>query len=171
MLDLSLSSYYYKSKKQTINECKQENDLQDHIERIALEFPRYGYRRITHQLKREGMTVNHKRVLRIMRESSLLVVTKKRWVRTTDSNHKYPVYPNIVKDFILTDINQVWVADITYIRILLGFVYLAVILRRLFFQKSAGILPIKEPGCAIHTSSIKYGYTEKIAATRSYSSF
>ena len=117
------------------------------------------------------MTVNHKRVLRIMRESSLPVVTKKRWVRTTDSNHKYPVYPNIVKDFILTDINQVWVADITYIRILFGFVYLAVILRRLFFQKSAGILPIKEPGCAIHTSSIKYGYTEKIAATRSYSSF
>ena len=128
MLDLSLSSYYYKSKKQTINECKQENDLQDHIERIALEFPRYGYRRITHQLKREAMTVNHKRVLRIMRESSLPVVTKKRWVRTTDSNHKYPVYPNIVKDFILTDINQVWVADITYIRILFGFVYLAVIL-------------------------------------------
>jgi len=128
MLNLNLSSYYYKPKEPTIDESKEENDLRDRIEQIALEFPRYGYRRITHQLKREGIPVNHKRVLRIMRESSLLVVTKKRWVKTTDSNHGYPIYPNLVKDLILTNINQVWIADITYIRILLGFVYLAVIL-------------------------------------------
>ncbi|MBL7197231.1 MAG: IS3 family transposase [Candidatus Omnitrophica bacterium] len=116
---------------------KKENDLQDHIEQIALEFPRYGYRRITHQLKREGISINHKRVLRIMRESSLLVVTKKKWVKTTDSNHGYPIYPNLVKDFILTGINQIWVADITYIRILFGFVYLAVILDA-FSRKALG---------------------------------
>jgi len=128
MLNLSLSSYYYKSKEQVAPEIKKENDLLDHIERIALEFPRYGYRRITHQLEREGVTVNHKRVLRLMRESSLLVVAKRKWVKTTDSNHCYPVYSNLVKDFILTGINQIWVVDITYIRILLGFVYLAVIL-------------------------------------------
>ncbi len=128
MLNLSLNSYYYKSKEQALSEAKEENDLQDHIERIALEFPRYGYRRITHQLKREGIAINHKRVLRIMRESSLLVVAKRKWVRTTNSNHPYPVYSNLVKDFILTGINQIWIADITYIRILLGFVYLAVIL-------------------------------------------
>lgn len=137
MLNLSLSSYYYKSKEQAAPEIKKENDLLDHIERIALEFPRYGYRRITHQLKREGVTVNHKRVLRLMRESSLLVVAKRKWVKTTDSNHCYPVYSNLVKDFVLTGINQIWVVDITYIRILLGFVYLAVILDA-FSRKALG---------------------------------
>lgn len=137
MLNLSLSSYYYKSKEQALSEVKEENDLQDHIEQIALEFPRYGYRRITHQLKREGITVNHKRVLRVMRESSLLVVAKRKWVKTTDSNHRYPIYSNLVKDFILTGINQIWIADITYIRILLGFVYLAVILDA-FSRKALG---------------------------------
>ena len=137
MLNLPLSSYYYKSKEQALSETKEENDLQDHIERIALEFPRYGYRRITHQLKREGITVNHKRVLRVMRESSLLVVAKRKWVKTTDSNHRYPIYPNLVKDFILTGINQIWIADITYIRILFGFVYLAVILDA-FSRKALG---------------------------------
>ncbi len=137
MLDLSLSSYYYKSKEQALLETKEINDLQDHIEQIALEFPRYGYRRITHQLEREGVTVNHKRVLRLMRESSLLVVAKRKWVKTTDSNHHYPIYPNLVKDFILTGINQIWVVDITYIRILLGFVYLAVILDA-FSRKALG---------------------------------
>ncbi len=137
MLNLSLSSYYYKSKEQVVPKIKKENDLLDHIERIALEFPRYGYRRITHQLEREGVTVNHKRVLRLMRESSLLVVAKRKWVKTTDSNHRYPIYPNLVKDFILTGINQIWVVDITYIRILLGFVYLAVILDA-FSRKALG---------------------------------
>lgn len=137
MLNLPLSSYYYKPKELSILEAKGENDLQDHIEKIALEFPRYGYRRITHQLKREGVIVNHKRVLRIMRESSLLVVTKKKWVKTTDSNHRYPVYPNLIKESVLTGINQIWVADITYIRIMLGFVYLAVILDA-FSRKALG---------------------------------
>ena len=150
MLNLSLSSYYYKSKEQTLSEAKEENDLRDHIERIALDFPRYGYRRITHQLKREGVIVNHKRVLRVMRESSLLVVTKKKWVKTTDSNHSYPVYSNLVKDFILTGINQIWIADITYIRIMLGFVYLAVILDA-FSRKALGYCVSKslEAGLAL----------------------
>lgn len=137
MLNLSLSSYYYKSKEQVLSKTKEKNDLQDHIERIALEFPRYGYRRITHQLKRENVAVNHKRVLRVMRESSLLVVAKRKWGKTTDSNHRYPIYSNLVKDFILTGINQIWIADITYIRILLGFVYLAVILDA-FSRKALG---------------------------------
>ena len=103
-----------------------------------------------HQLKREGVIVNHKRVLRVMRESSLLVVTKKKWVKTTDSNHSYPVYSNLVKDFILTGINQIWIADITYIRIMLGFVYLAVILDA-FSRKALGYCVSKslEAGLAL----------------------
>lgn len=126
MMEIPRSTYYYRP--QTKERLKDDTDLRDKIETIALDFPRYGYRRITHQLKRQGCAVNHKRILRIMRESSLLVVAKKRWVNTTDSRHGLPVYPNLIKDRPITAINQVWVADITYIRIELGFVYLAVIL-------------------------------------------
>jgi len=126
MIEIPKSTFYYRpNNKDKLNE---DSDLRDRIEAIALDFPRHGYRRITRQLKREGWSVNHKRVLRIMRESSLLVKPKKRWVKTTDSNHSYPVYPNLTKDKVITTVNQIWLADITYIRILLGFVYLAVIL-------------------------------------------
>ncbi|GAG96212.1 unnamed protein product, partial [marine sediment metagenome] len=98
------------------------------MEQLALRFPRYGYRRMTAQLNRDGLNVNHKRVLRIMRESDLLCKTRRRFVRTTDSNHTFQVYPNLYQNQVPTGINQVWVADITYIRLLTDFVYLAVIL-------------------------------------------
>jgi putative transposase len=107
---------------------KAEADLRDRIEAICLEFPRYGYRRVTRQLKREGWLVNHKRVLRLMRESDLLCRVKRRWVRTTDSKHHFPRYPNLIKGMVISRLNQVWLADITYIRIRTGFVYLAAIL-------------------------------------------
>ncbi len=128
MTGLSRSSYYYKPKEKNQKKLKVDCDLRDKIERIVLEFAGYGYRRVTKQLHREGVIVNHKRVQRIMRESSLLVVYKRKWVKTTDSNHPFRIYPNIAKDMILTTLNQLWRSDITYIRILLGFVYLAVIL-------------------------------------------
>ena len=105
--------------------------LRDAIERITLEFPAYGYRRVTAQLHRDGCGVNHKRVVRIMREESLLCQLKRGWVRTTDSEHGYRVYPNLLKDAgwkKLTGINQAWAGDITYIRLREEFVYLAVLL-------------------------------------------
>jgi len=126
MLKIPRSTYYYQPENWV--KMKTDNDLRDRIEEVALEFPKYGYRRITHQLKIDGSCVNHKRVLRIMRESSLLVAVKKRWVTTTDSNHAYPIYPNLKKERSPTATNQVWVSDITYIRIESGFVYLSVIL-------------------------------------------
>jgi transposase InsO family protein len=126
MLKIARSTYYYRPENR--ERIKTDANLQDRIESIALEFPKYGYRRITHQLSLEGISVNHKRILRIMRESSLLVAVKKRWTATTDSNHAYPIYPNLTKEHPPTAINQVWVSDITYIRIESGFVYLAVIL-------------------------------------------
>ena len=94
----------------------------------ALEFPCYGYQRVTHQLHRERYQANHKKVLRLMRENDLLCHIKRRRIRTTDSNHLYPVYPNLLQDLGVSFLNQVWVADITYIRILDGFVYLTAIL-------------------------------------------
>jgi len=107
---------------------KVEADLLDRIEAICLEFPRYGYRRVTHQLKYEGWWVNHKKVLRLMRESDLLCHVKRKWVKTTNSNHRFPRYPNLTKEMVINRLNQVWVVDITYIRIRTGFVYLAAIL-------------------------------------------
>lgn len=104
-------------------------DLRDEIQKIALEWPCYGSRRITVELKTRKWEVNRKRVQRLMREDNLLCVTKRRFVvPTTDSSHGLRVYPNRAASMILTGIDQLWVADITYIRLEEEFVYLAVIL-------------------------------------------
>jgi putative transposase len=103
-------------------------DLRDAIQRIALEWPAYGRRRITKELRRRGWTVNPKRVQRLMREDNLLCVRKRRFVVTTDSNHGRKVYPNLARQMVLTDVDQLWRADITYIRLREEFVFLAVIL-------------------------------------------
>ena len=104
-------------------------EVRSAIQQIALEHRRrYGYRRITAELHRRGMRVNHKRVARIMREDNLLGVQPKRFVVTTNSNHRLEIYLNLAGRMKLTGINQLWVADITYIRLKAEFVYLAVIL-------------------------------------------
>ena len=102
--------------------------LRDHIQRIALVRPTYGYRRITRQLGREGVLVNHKRVLRIMREDNLLCLRRKSFLVTTDSRHALPIWPNLAAQLVPDGPDQLWVADITYIRLQREFVYLAVIL-------------------------------------------
>ena len=127
MMELPRSTYYYRPRNRQ-EKLKQDADLQDRIEQIVLDFPGYGYRRVTRQLQREGLRVNHKRVLRLMRQAGLLCRKKKRFTVTTDSKHSFRVYPNLVKDLLLTGTNQVWIADITYIRLLFEFVYLAAIL-------------------------------------------
>jgi transposase InsO family protein len=103
-------------------------ELRDHIQRLALQWPQYGYRCITAELRRQGVQANHKRVLRLMREDNLLCLRKRRFISTTDSRHWLTIYPNLVPELMLSGINQLWVADITYIRLLREFVYLAVIL-------------------------------------------
>jgi transposase InsO family protein len=105
-----------------------EADLRDKIEAICLEYTCYGYRRVTHELKHRGCQVNHKKVLKIMRESDLLCRVRLRRVKTTDSRHRFPRYPNLIKERVISRLNQVWLSDITYIRIRTGFVYLAAIL-------------------------------------------
>lgn len=127
-MGLGRSTYYYQSKVTAVEAQREEADLRDRIEEIVAENSRYGYRRVTWQLRREGWKVNHKRVQRIMREESLQCQIKRRWVKTTDSDHGYGVYPNRLKGMKITRPNQVWVADITYIRIVVGFLYLAVVL-------------------------------------------
>ncbi|HVF09223.1 MAG TPA: IS3 family transposase [Abditibacteriaceae bacterium] len=100
----------------------------DAIQHIALEMSSYGYRTITKELRRRGLVVNHKRVLRLLHEDNLLCLRKKRFHTTTDSNHAYPVYPNLVPSLQVDGLHQLWVADITYIRLQREFIYLAVVL-------------------------------------------
>lgn len=106
----------------------QDLELRNVIQKIAISMPSYGYRRLQAELRRRGYQVNHKRVRRIMREDNLLCVRRRSFVRTTDSQHGFTVYSNLAKEMVLTGINQLWVADITYIRLRSEFVYLAVIL-------------------------------------------
>jgi putative transposase len=103
-------------------------DLRDAIQRIAVESPNYGRPRITAALHRQGWQVGPNRVYRIMREDNLLCLRRRKFVITTNSDHDQPVYPNRAREMVLTGINQLWVADITYIRLEVEFVYLAVVL-------------------------------------------
>jgi transposase InsO family protein len=103
-------------------------ELRDLIQRIALENRFYGYRRVTAELGHQGVVANHKRVSRLMRADNLLAVRKQRFVFTTDSRHGYAVYPNLAPRLNLTGINQLWVADITYVRLRETFLYLAMLM-------------------------------------------
>ena len=103
-------------------------DLRDAIQRVALEWPSYGRPKITAELRRRGWVVNPKLVYRLMREDNLLCVRKRKFVVRTDSNHDRQVYPNLAGEMVLTGIDQLWVADITYIRLANQFVYLAVVI-------------------------------------------
>jgi len=126
-MDIPRSTYYYKPQTGQAKR-KEDMDITNRLEELPLRFPRYGYRRMTAQLNKEGFSVNHERVLRLMRQSDLLCRTKHHFVGTTNSNHPYAVYPNIYQQVTISGVNQVWVADITYIHLLHDFVYLAVIL-------------------------------------------
>ena len=103
-------------------------ELRDQIQRIALEFSYYGSRRVARELRERGWRVNRKKVQRLMREDNLLCLRRRRFVVTTDSSHDLPVYPNLARDMVLTGIDQLWRADITYVRLETEFVYLAVVL-------------------------------------------
>ena len=126
-MDLARSTFYYRQQR---SDAKQQEDQEiiARLEQLAREFARYGVRRMTAQLKHEGFVVNRKRVYRLMQEQKLLCKVKKRFVVTTNSNHAYERYPNLYGGNIPSALNQVWIADITYIRLRKGHAYLAMIL-------------------------------------------
>jgi putative transposase len=125
---VSRSGFYRWRGKKPAADREGELELRDAMQRVALEFPSYGRPRMTAELRRRGWAVNHKRVYRMMREDNLLCLRRRKFVRTTDSAHPLPVYPNLARAMDVTHLDQLWVADITYIRLRTEFVYLAVIL-------------------------------------------
>ena len=123
-MGIARSTYYYKPR----GKRPSDMDLAERIEKIALDFPSYGYRRITAELHRQKIKANHKRVLRLMRDKNLLCRARKAFKATTDSSHGLIKYPNLIDDLIPCRTDQVWHADITYIRIVNSFVYLAALI-------------------------------------------
>lgn len=165
-----------------------ETHLRDAIQRAALENRCYGYRRVQAALRQGGIVVNHKRVQRVLREDNLLSLRKRKWVLTTNSRHAFTIYPNLAADLILSGLNQLWVADITYIRLLEEFVFLAVILdaysRRVVgwelseslqaeialkaLDRALGARPI-QPGIVHHSDQgIQYCCTEYVEKLKSH---
>lgn len=122
VLEVGRSTYYHR-RVQT-----DEQGVRQAIEAVAAEYPRYGYRRVTHQLRRQGQIVNHKRVERIMRELGLQARRPSKRKVTTNSAHAFPRYPNLAEHLEIARPDQIWVCDITYIRLLEEFVYLAVLM-------------------------------------------
>ena len=125
LVGVSRASYYRRWQQRKPTE--EEMAVRDRVQWLALKHRYYGYRRISRLLRREGWVINHKRVLRLMREDNLLSLRRRKFVVTTDSTHSWQVYPNLARTMQLSGINQLWVADITYVRLQQEFIYLAVI--------------------------------------------
>ena len=155
---VSRASYYRSWRKR---EPKQEElALRDAIQRLALKDRHCGYRRIQKFLKRDGWQVNHKRVLRLMREDNLLSIRRKRFVGTTDSHHSWRIYPNLARFMIVSDINQLWVADITYVRLQQEFIYLAVILD-VYSRRVVGWSLCRQLGSGLAQAALEMALNER----------
>lgn len=128
MIELSSSSYYKEKSRSSSEKEELEANIRGQIESVRVEHPVAGYRTLLHYLERRGIHTTEYRLRKVLRKFSLHIKPKRKFIRTTDSNHSNLVFPNLAGDHEVTKINEVWVSDITYIRIANGFVYLAVIL-------------------------------------------
>jgi len=149
-MDIPRSTYYYKPR----GKLSGEAGLRDRIEKIAYKYPYYGYRRMTHALKRDGIKVNHKKVLKIMKEMGIQCKKRRKFAVTTNSSHKLRTYPNLAKELIVERVDQLWCADITYIRILTAFVYLAAIIDA-FSRKIVGYVIGRTLAAALTLEALK----------------
>ena len=157
LVDLPRSSFYYKSRKAV------ESYLEGNLKTVAGQFPTYGTRRITHQLRRSPYwyQYNRKHIQRLMRKLNLLQPVKRKKCRTTNSDHPYPRYPNLVKDLVMAAPEQVWVSDITYIRLGEGFVYLAIVMD-VFTRAIRGLHLSKSLDQELTLAALRMGLTDHI---------
>jgi transposase InsO family protein len=137
MISLNTATYYHKPKASRAEREKFDADLRDQVERVQVDHPRAGYRMVLGYLRELGVRVGERRLRRVMRQFGLQARIKRAFIRTTDSRHSHRCYPNLLPGKKVTGLNQVWVSDLTYIRIENGFVYLAVIMD-LFSRKIVG---------------------------------
>ena len=135
-------------------------DLRSQIQGVALRWPAYGYRRVHAELLRQGWAVNHKCVLRWMRADNLLCLRRRKFILTTDSKHGLPIYPNLAGGMVLTGIDQLWVADITYLRLQVEFVYLAVLLDA-FSRRCIGWALPRSLEAALVLEALRMALTER----------
>jgi putative transposase len=163
LLGIPRSSYYWVRKQPTVRLADPlEMDLRSQIQGICLDNSCYGYRRVTEELHHRGLWVNHKCVKRLMKEDNLLCLRKKAFViYTTDSRHGFKVYPNLAREMILTDVNQLWVADITYIRLMREFIYLAAILDA-FSRRLIGWQLSRKVDAALTVAALQMALTERM---------
>lgn len=127
-MKLAESTYYRDPKVTRKEQDERDADIRGKVEQIRVEFPRTGYRMLLGHLKRAGIKIGERKLRRILSKFQLQFRHKRKFVITTDSNHSHEIHPNLIEGFSVDGLNQVWTADITYIRINTGFVYLAVIL-------------------------------------------
>lgn len=155
-----MSSYYYDPKVSRAEKEEHDADIRGKIEQIRITHPRTGYRTLLHYLDRDGIEISEYRLRKVMKLFSLGIKPKRRYVRTTNSEHGFKVYPNLVKDMNIKTINQVWVSDITYIRIENGFIYLAVILD-LFSRKVIGYSISKKIDGELTLNALKMAFERR----------
>jgi len=151
---------YYRHLEETVPD-EAEMTMRSNIQEIVLaHHRRYGYRRVTAELHRRGMAINHKRVLRIMRTDNLLAVRYRKFILTTDSQHECEVHLNLAARMTLTGLNQLWVADLTYIRLEIEFVYLAVIIDR-FSRKAIGWALARSLQATVTITALQYALANR----------
>jgi transposase InsO family protein len=139
-MGLAKSTYYYRLKNEPKAKLREEMDakVKDLIDNVHIDFPIYGYRKLHRELKRRGIVINEKKIRRIQRKFGLFATQIRKWIKTTDSKHKLKKYPKLLTGALrITNVNEVWVSDITYVRILTGFIFVAIILD-LFSRKVVG---------------------------------
>jgi len=130
-MGLAKSTYYYRLKQEPVAKLREVRDAQtrDLIDNVHIHFPAYGYRKLHEELKRRGHLINEKKIRRIQAKFGLFATQVRKWIKTTDSRHKLKKYPNLISPAtLITELNQVWVSDITYVRIQTGFIFVAIIL-------------------------------------------
>lgn len=153
-MNLAESTYYSDPKVSRKDRDEQDADIRGKVEQIRVEFPKTGYRMLLAHLKRAGVSIGERKLRRILTKFDLKFRAKKRFVATTDSNHCHEVHPNLIEEFTVNGVNQVWTADITYIRINTGFVYLAVVMD-IFSRKIIGWSISKKIDGALAISALR----------------
>ncbi len=139
-MGIARSTYYYRFKNESKAKLREESDakVKDLIDSVHINFPIYGYRKLQKELVRQGIAINAKKIRRIQRKYGLFATQVRKWIKTTDSKHKFEKYPKLLTPALrITNVNEVWVSDITYVRVLTGFIFVAIVLD-LFSRKVVG---------------------------------